>query len=33
MNTSLTTADGLKLHLRDWPAANACGTVLIVHGL
>ena len=30
---SITTADGLKLHLRHWPRANARGTVLIVHGL
>ena len=36
LNTPLTTADGLKLHVQDWPhadAANAPGTVLIVHGL
>jgi alpha-beta hydrolase superfamily lysophospholipase len=33
MNTSLTTADGLKLHLHEWPATNPRGTVLIVHGL
>lgn len=36
MNTPLTTADGLKLHVQDWPladATNARGTVLIVHGL
>src|SRR5687767_11475078 len=34
MNTSLTTADGLALHVRHWPAdAPARGTVLIVHGL
>jgi alpha-beta hydrolase superfamily lysophospholipase len=30
---SLTTADGLKLHTREWPCADARGTVLIVHGL
>jgi alpha-beta hydrolase superfamily lysophospholipase len=31
---SLTTADGLRLHLRHWPApAGARGTVQIVHGL
>jgi alpha-beta hydrolase superfamily lysophospholipase len=31
---SLSTADGLRLHLRRWPAgATARGTVLIVHGL
>ncbi|MEO8155287.1 MAG: lysophospholipase [Rhizobacter sp.] len=36
MNTPLLTADGLKLHVEDWPLANAAsarGTVLIVHGL
>ena len=33
MNNTLSTADGLKLHLRDWPVADARGTVLIVHGL
>jgi alpha-beta hydrolase superfamily lysophospholipase len=39
MNTSattLTTHDGLKLHLQAWPLADATrarGTVLIVHGL
>jgi alpha-beta hydrolase superfamily lysophospholipase len=34
MNNALTTADGLKLHLRHWPAAEgARGTVVIVHGL
>jgi alpha-beta hydrolase superfamily lysophospholipase len=33
MNTPLTTADGLKLHLQAWPAPSANGTVLIVHGL
>jgi len=31
---SLATADGLRLHLRRWPASGAArGTVLIVHGL
>ena len=34
MNTSLTTADGLSLHVQHWPAAApARGSVLIVHGL
>jgi len=33
MDNTLSTADGLKLHLRDWPVADARGTVLIVHGL
>jgi alpha-beta hydrolase superfamily lysophospholipase len=33
MNTPLTTADGLTLHVRHWPASAAHGTVLIVHGL
>jgi alpha-beta hydrolase superfamily lysophospholipase len=34
MNTSLTTSDGLSLHIQHWPAAPpARGTVLIVHGL
>lgn len=34
--TTLTTDDGLQLHLRHWPAAGtarAMGQVLIVHGL
>jgi len=32
--SSLTTHDGLKLHLQSWPCASAAkGTVLIVHGL
>jgi alpha-beta hydrolase superfamily lysophospholipase len=31
--SNLTTADGLKLHLREWPCPDARGTVLIVHGL
>ena len=30
---NLTTADGLKLHVREWPCDDARGTVLIVHGL
>lgn len=33
MNTTLTTADGLALHVREWPVAAPRGTVLIVHGL
>ena len=33
MEPTLTTADGLTLRLRDWPCAQARGTVLIVHGL
>ena len=33
MKTTLTTADGLALSLREWPRAEARGTVLIVHGL
>ena len=33
MNATLTTADGLKLQLREWPCAHARATVLIVHGL
>ena len=34
MNDTLTTADGLPLHVAHWPAAGAArGTVLIVHGL
>ena len=33
MDSTLTTPDGLALHLREWPLANAKGTVLIVHGL
>ena len=32
--TTTTTDDGLKLHLRHWPAAEpARGQVLICHGL
>lgn len=30
---TLVTRDGLKLQLRDWPVADARGTVLLVHGL
>ncbi len=33
MRPTLTTADGLQLHVREWPVNNAHGTVLIVHGL
>ena len=33
MDSTLTTPDGLALHLREWPLADAKGTVLIVHGL
>jgi alpha-beta hydrolase superfamily lysophospholipase len=33
MRPTLTTADGLQLHVREWPVNNARGTVLIVHGL
>jgi len=33
MNDTLAAADGLKLQLREWPVADARGTVLIVHGL
>ncbi len=33
MNPTLTTADGLKLQLREWPCTGARGSVLIVHGL
>ena len=33
MRPTLTTADGLQLHVREWPAPNPRGTVLIVHGL
>jgi len=31
--STLTTSDGLKLQLREWPCDDARGTVLIVHGL
>jgi alpha-beta hydrolase superfamily lysophospholipase len=30
---TLTTADGLKLHVREWRCDDARGTVLVVHGL
>jgi alpha-beta hydrolase superfamily lysophospholipase len=33
MQDLLRTADGLRLALRRWPCAPACGVVLIVHGL
>src|SRR5438105_9601504 len=34
MNSTLTTADGLLLHVQHWPAAApARGSVLIMHGL
>jgi alpha-beta hydrolase superfamily lysophospholipase len=33
MQTTLTTADGLNLRVREWLAADPRGTVLIVHGL
>ena len=33
MRPTITTADGLQLHLREWPCSNARGTALIVHGL
>ena len=33
MKPTLTTADNLALHLREWPIPGARGTVLIVHGL
>ena len=34
MNDTLTTADGLQLHVAHWPAAGVPrGSVLIVHGL
>ena len=33
MRQNLTTADGLQLHVREWPVNNARGAVLIVHGL
>ena len=32
-SSSLRTADGLKLHVREWPCDDARGTVLVVHGL
>jgi alpha-beta hydrolase superfamily lysophospholipase len=33
MRPTLTTADGLQLHVREWPVGNARGTVVMVHGL
>ena len=33
MKPTLTTADGLTLQVREWPRADARGSVLIVHGL
>jgi alpha-beta hydrolase superfamily lysophospholipase len=33
MRPTLTTANGLQLHVREWPVSNPRGTVLIVHGL
>jgi len=34
MNTTLTTADGLSLHVQHWPTPTlGRGTVLVVHGL
>ena len=33
MNPTLTTTDGLTLHVREWPRPDARGSVLIVHGL
>ena len=33
MDDTLISADGLRLHVREWPCADARGTVLIVHGL
>ena len=33
MDTQLSTADGVPLAWRDWPCADARGSVLIVHGL
>lgn len=33
MTPTLTTADGLALHVHPWPRSEARGTVLIVHGL
>ncbi|WP_298833715.1 alpha/beta hydrolase [uncultured Piscinibacter sp.] len=33
MPLSLSTNDGLALHVHHWPQANPHGTVLIVHGL
>lgn len=33
METTLTTPDGARLHLREWPHDAARGTVFLVHGL
>ncbi len=33
MPPTLTTADGLALHLQRWPCAAPRGTLLVVHGL
>lgn len=33
MDYALITPDGLKLHVREWPLAEARRTVVIVHGL
>ena len=33
MISALTSSDGIKLHVQDWPTDAARGTVLIVHGL
>ncbi|MET0332905.1 MAG: lysophospholipase [Rhizobacter sp.] len=33
MDHTLTTSDGLSLHLQAWPTPSARGTVLLVHGL
>lgn len=33
MTPTLTTADGLALHVHHWPRPEARGTALIVHGL
>jgi len=30
---TLTTSDGMRLMLREWPVAGARGTVVLVHGL
>ena len=33
MGQTVRTRDGLALARRDWPSANASGTIVIVHGL
>ena len=33
MDSTLTTTDALQLAVREWPCADARGSVLIVHGL